>query len=69
VLHWSAIAPVQGYRLFMIVGTNKVLLGTLKPNSTSLALVGLKHGTTVQLMLEVFNGNVVADSTVISVTT
>jgi hypothetical protein len=69
VLHWNAITPVQGYRLFQIVNNQRILLGILKPNATSVTLVGLKHGTTVQLMLEVFNGPVVADSAVISVTT
>jgi hypothetical protein len=69
VLHWNAITPVQGYRLYTFVGSTKVLLGVLKPNATSVTLIGLKHGTPVQFMLEAFNGNVVADSTVITVTT
>jgi hypothetical protein len=69
LLTWSPITPVQGYRIFTIVNSKKVLLGTLKPTATSVTLIGLKHGTPVQIMIEAFNGNVVGDSTIITVTT
>ncbi len=69
LLSWSPVTPVQGYRVFAMINGKKVLLGTLKPTATSVTLIGLKHGTSLQFMIEAFNGDVVGDSTFVTVTT
>ena len=69
LLSWAAVAGAQGYRIFAQLGGQQLLMGTFNSATTSITLVGLTPGTTIQFMVEAFNGSVVGDSGWVSVTT
>ncbi len=67
-LSWGAIPQASGYRVFQVNGQQLTLLSTLGSNATSYQATGLTSGSTASFMVEAFNGSIVADSNVASVT-
>jgi len=67
-LTWAGVSGVQGYRVFQVTGSQSTLLGTLSSNTTSVQIGGLTAGSTVSFKVEAYNGSLIADSQVVSVT-
>ena len=67
-LSWGAITQAAGYRVFQVSGTQNTLLTTLGSSATSYQVTGLASDSTDSFMVEAYNGSVVADSNVASVT-
>ena len=65
-LSWSASPLAQAYRIFSINGSQRTFIGRTDAFTTSFQLTGLSSGQTVSLLVEAFDGSLVADSTVIS---
>ena len=59
---WSSVSGTQGYHIYMLNGSQAVLLGTVSSSSTSVHVTGLTSGTTVSFLVEAYNGTTVADS-------
>jgi hypothetical protein len=68
-ISWNSVAGAQGYRVFVLVNGQPVLLGTVNSATLSLALVGLKKNSITLFMVEAFHGTVIADSGWIALTT
>lgn len=66
-LSWGAVSGATGYRVYQVVGTQNVLLGTV--TATSVQVTGLTAGTKTSFMVEAYNSTTTADSQVVSVTT
>ena len=67
-LSWSSVSGTQGYRVFQVIGTQSILLGSLSSSATSAQVSGLLSGSTDSFKIEAYSGTVVADSRVVSVT-
>ena len=65
---WNSVSGAQGYRVYMLQGSNWVLAGTVGASTTSATINGLTAGSTVSLKVEAYNGSNVADSQSVSVT-
>ncbi|HEY3969612.1 MAG TPA: kelch repeat-containing protein [Planctomycetaceae bacterium] len=62
-LSWTAATGAAGYRIYEKIGTQIFLLGSVGTTGPlSLKVTGLKHGQTLQFMIEAFNGFVFTDS-------
>jgi hypothetical protein len=68
-LSWGAISGLQGYKIFEVIGSQKVLLGSVGASATSVNVIGLSPGSTYTFVVEAFNGTSTADSNAVSVTT
>ena len=68
-LSWGAVSGTQGYRIFEVVGSQKVLLGSVSASATAVNVTGLSPGTTYTFVVEAFNSTSTADSGAVSVTT
>ena len=68
-LNWGSVAGADGYRIYEKIGSRIFLVGYAGPSTTSLKLVGLTHGQTVQFMVEAYFGFVFSDSSWVDVTT
>jgi hypothetical protein len=69
LLTWNSVSGAQGYAIYWLNGNTPVLLGTVSARTTMVEVIGLTPGSTFQFMVAAFNGNVVADSAWVSVTT
>ena len=69
LLSWNPVAGADGYRIYEKIGTQIFLVGYLDGSATSIALVGLTHGQSVQFMVEAYSGFVFSDSLWTTVTT
>ena len=67
-LSWGTVAQAQGYRVYQITGSQSVLLGTASASTTSYQVNGLVAGTQNSFTIEAFNGSIIADSQVVSLT-
>lgn len=67
-LAWGAASGTQGYRVYQIIGSQTVLLGTVSATTTSVQITGLTAGSTASFKVEAYNSTTVADSPVVSVT-
>ena len=67
-LSWGTVAQAQGYRVYQITGSQSVLLGTVSASTTSYQVNGLVAGTQNSFTIEAFNGSIIADSQVVSLT-
>jgi hypothetical protein len=68
-LSWGAVSGAQGYNVFEIIGSQKVLLGSVSSSTTSVNVVNLSPGSTYTFVVEAFSGTTTADSNPVSVTT
>jgi hypothetical protein len=59
-LSWKKIAAAQGYRVYYVQGTKRVLIVTLSAAATSHTVRGLPAGT--QFVVQAFNGTRTATS-------
>lgn len=69
VLSWRSVVGVDGYRIYEMVGTKAVLVGTVGSNATGVIATGLTAGKAIQFMVEAYNGTNVADSHWVTITT
>jgi len=67
LLTWNAVSGAQGYRVYQLLGTQRVLLGTVGPQTTQVQIYNLMRGSTARFVVEAFNASAVADSGVVSV--
>jgi hypothetical protein len=67
-LSWGAVTGSQGYKIFQIVGSQKVLLGSVSSSATSVNVTGLAAGSTDSFVVEAYNSTTTADSSAVSVT-
>ena len=68
-MSWGRVSDVDGYRIYELVGTSPVLLGTVGSNATGVLVTGLTAGKPTQFMVEAFGESIVADSSWVTVTT
>jgi hypothetical protein len=68
-LSWTASQGTSGYRVYEMVGSSRVLLGTLSASSLSCTVTGLTKSTKYQFQIEAYQGTAVQDSNWASVTT
>lgn len=66
-LSWNSVSGAQGYRVYWMNGTHKVLLGTVGAGTTSVLVSGLTPGAQAKFMIEAYNSTSVADSAWVSV--
>jgi Fibronectin type III domain len=69
LLSWGRISGVDGYRIYEMVGTTPVLLGTVSASATAVIASGLTPGKATQFMVEAFSGSNVTDSAWATITT
>jgi len=69
LLSWSTVSGAQGYRVYWLNGSQRVLLGTLSASSTSVDITRMSRGSTYQFVIEAYNSTSVADSAVVTVKT
>jgi len=67
-LSWTSVSGAQGYRVYWMNGTQKVLLGTVGAGTTSALITGLTPGSQAKFMVEAYNSASIADSAWVSVT-
>jgi hypothetical protein len=67
VLSWNRVSGAQGYRVYWLDGTQRVLIGTTR--STAVQITGMSQSTTYQFVVEAYNSTSVGDSSVVTVTT
>ena len=68
-ISWGSVAGALGYKIYWWNGTQAVLLGSVGASATSVRVTGLAAGSTSRFMVESFDGNGVADSAWVNVTT
>ena len=67
-LSWDAAAGASGYRIFLVENGGAVsLIGAISASKLSADVSGLIAGTTVQLYVQAFSGNTMANSASVSV--
>jgi hypothetical protein len=69
VLSWNAVSGAQAIRIYLLNGSQRVLLGTYGSSTTTVQLTGMAAGSTYKFMVEAYNGSAIADSAWISVIT
>jgi hypothetical protein len=69
VLSWNSVVGAQGYRIYIMIGNQQTLLGTVGASTTLAQINSLTAGGSFKFMVEAYSGNVVANSAWISVTT
>ncbi len=69
VLSWNAVSGAQGYRIYWLTGSQRVLLGTYGSTTTSVQITGMSRGSTYKFIVEAYNSTSVADSTIVTVKT
>jgi hypothetical protein len=69
VLSWNSVVGAQGYRIYIMIGNQQTLLGTVGASTTMAQINSLTAGSSVKFMVEAYSGNVIANSAWISVTT
>ncbi len=67
-LSWGAVTGIQGYKVFQVVGSQKVLLGSVSSTVTSVNVTGLAAGSTDTFVIEAYSSTTTADSNAVSVT-
>lgn len=68
-LNWTYASGAQGYRIYWLSGSSRILLGTVGSATNSVTIYGLVAGTTYQFQVEAYLGTTVADSNSVSVNT
>jgi hypothetical protein len=68
-LSWGGVAGAQGYKIFQMNGSQKVLIGTFGASTTLVNLSGLSAHSTYSFVVEAYNSTTTADSQVVSLTT
>jgi hypothetical protein len=63
-LEWKAIAAAQGYRIYRVQGTRRVLMTSLPASATTHTISGFPTGS--QFIVQAFRGAKVANSRLIS---
>ena len=66
VLSWGASPLAQGYRIFQIIGGQRIQIGSTDASTASFKLSNLQTGVPVSFLVEAFNSSLTADSAVIT---
>lgn len=69
LLNWNTISGAQGYRIFVMIGNQAVLLGIVSARYTNVIVTGLPPGQPTKFMVEAFNSTSIGDSAWVTVTT
>lgn len=69
LLAWNSVSGASGYRVYVMVGTQQLLLGTVGASTTAVEVTGMSPGTSYKFMVEAFNATSKADSAWVSLTT
>jgi hypothetical protein len=67
-LSWGAITGAQSYNVYLVVGSQASLLGSVSGSTTSVQVTGLTPGFKESFVVEAATPSAVADSAVVSVT-
>ena len=67
-LSWNSVTSATGYRVYQVVGSQQVLLGSVGSSTTSVQITSLTPGTTVSFFVQAFNSSTSVSSAVVSVT-
>jgi hypothetical protein len=67
-LSWGAISGAQSYNVYLVVGSQASLLGSVSGSTTSVQVTGLTPGFKESFVVEAATTSAVADSAVVSVT-
>jgi subtilase family serine protease len=67
-LKWNAVSGANGYRIYLVNGTQSTLLGSVSASSTSASITGLTAGSTDSFKVQAYNSTATADSAVVTVT-
>jgi len=68
-LSWTAVAQVEGYRIYRVNGSQLQLINTLSPQTTTFTVYGLPASSTVSFQVEAYRGTAFVRSAIVSATT
>lgn len=67
-LSWSSVTSATGYRVYQVIGSQQVLLGTVSASTTSVQISSLAAGATVSFFVQAYNSSTSVNSAVVSTT-
>ena len=68
-LNWNRVEGAAGYRIYRVIGDQRISLGTVDGRLTSINIIGIQSGSTSTWVVQAFNANQTSNSNSVSVST
>jgi hypothetical protein len=68
-LNWNRVEGASGYRIYRVIGDQRINVGTVDGRLSSINITGIQSGSTSSWIVQAFNANQTSNSNIASVST